>query len=153
MPRLIESRLLRSRLHGALGVVPFVIRLFTGLALVGFGLGKFVDHAQELQDFRSFDVPFPEVAVCVAGLIEIIGGLLLIVGLLTRVAALVVAMNLVAALLTAGLAEGGTFHLVVGPTLMALMLLLVWTGAGALSLDGRLVRRREEAAQPASNTT
>jgi putative oxidoreductase len=135
-------------------VLPLVIRLTCGPALVGFGLGKFVDHAQELQDFRGFGVPLPEVSVYVAGVIELVGGMLLIVGLLTRVAALAVALNLVGALLTAGLTEGGTFHLVVGPTLLALMLVLVGTGAGALSLDGWLVHRYwSRVAQPASNTS
>ena len=144
------SRLFESRVHGAVGLVPLVIRLVTGPALVGFGLGKFADHVQEVRDFQGFGVPLPELSVYLAGAIELVGGLLLIAGLLTRLAALVVALNLMGALLTAGLTEGGTFHLVVGPTLMVLMLVLVWTGAGALSVDGALARR---GAQPASNTT
>ena len=102
-------------------------------------------------DFRGFGVPLPEVAVPLAGTIEVVGGLLVVLGFLTRPAALAVAMNLLGALLTAGVNEGGAFHLVVGPTLTGLMLFLVWSGAGAISFDTHIADRRST--QSPSNTT
>jgi len=52
-------------------------------------------------------------------------------------------MHLLGALLTAGVNEGGTFHLIVGPTLMLAMLVLVVTGAGALGVDNLIAGRRQ----------
>ena len=137
----VPSSLLRSRLTGPAGLVPLAIRLGAGTAVVGFGIGKFADHAKEVTDFRGFGVPMPEIAVSLAGTIETVGGVLVVIGLLTRLGALAIAANLVGALLTAGINEGGTFHLVVGPSIMILMLVLVVTGAGPLSVDERLLRR------------
>jgi len=133
-----------SRVDGPAAFVPLVIRLIAGLYVMGAGFGKFLNHAQEVRDFHGFGVPLPDLAVPLAGTIEVAGGLLVVIGLLTRPAALLVAANLLAALLTAGINVGGTFHLVVGPSLMLAMLVLVWTGAGAYSADGRLRKRRPD---------
>ena len=58
------------------------------------------------------------------------------VGLLTRPAAAVLAVNLVGAIATAGRVDGGSFHLGVGPTLLVAMLFLVWAGPGVLASTG-----------------
>jgi len=106
--------------------------------LVLIGIGKFADHMQEAIDFEHYGVPLPDLAVWVSGVIEVGGGALLVVGLATRLAAALVAGNLVVAIATAGVMEGGTFHLGVGPALLAAMLFLVWAGGGRWSLDARL---------------
>ncbi len=132
------GRLQVSRLRGGAGWVPTVLRVLMGLFLVSTGIGKFTDHAKELADFRSYEVPWPEVAVPTVGIIEIVGGALLVVGLLVRPAAFVLALNMVGALATAGRVEGGSFHLVYAPVVLVAMLFLVWSGAGRLSLDERM---------------
>ena len=123
--------------------MPTVVRVLTGLFFVSTGIGKFADHAKEVTDFRSFEVPWPEVAVPVVGTVELVGGLLLIVGLLTRPAALLLACTMIGALATAGRVEGGSFHLVYPPVLLVLMIFLVWAGPGCLSLDERIAGRRQ----------
>ncbi len=138
----IPAAWLRSRPFGPRGVPALVLRIATGIPLVLFGMGKFVDRAGEVRDFRSFGVPLPSVAVPLAGVIEVLGGIAILVGLLTRPAALVVATNLVVAVLTAGINEGGTFHLVVGPVLLAAMVVIAFVGPGPHSLDARILSRR-----------
>ena len=123
--------------------MPTVVRVLTGLFFVSTGIGKFADHAKEVTDFRGFEVPWPEVAVPVVGTVELVGGLLLIVGLLTRPAALLLACTMIGALATAGRVEGGSFHLVYPPVLLVLMIFLVWAGPGCLSLDERIAGRRQ----------
>ena len=71
---------------------------------------------------------------------ELLGGFLLVVGLFTRLAALILAVNMVGAIATAGRVDGGSFHLGVAPTLLVAMLFLVWAGSGALAVDPKLGR-------------
>ena len=115
-----------------------VVRVVAGVAFILFGIGKFADHMKEALDFDKYGVPLPDIAVWVSGTIEVVGGALLVIGLLTRLAAALLAVNLVVAILTAGVMQGGTFHLGVGPALLVAMLFLIWVGGGALSLDRRL---------------
>ena len=139
----IPRRLLAARPAGVVSAVVLgVVRLVTGVFLVGVGIGKFTDRANEIADFRHYGVPLPDVAVSLAGVVEIAGGVCVIVGFLVRPAAAVVALNLLVALLTAGLTDGGTFHLVVGPVVMVAMVVLVVTGAPAPSVDAWLLSRR-----------
>lgn len=139
--RLQIARLQESRLRGPAAWLPTAVRVVTGLFFVSTGIGKFADHAKEVADFRGFEVPWPEVAVPVVGTVELFGGLLLVVGLLTRPAAFVLASNMIGAFATAGRVEGGSFHLVYPPALLVLMLFVCWAGPGRCSLDGRMRRQ------------
>ena len=127
-----------SRPHGAGAWATTVVRIVTGVLFVTFSLGKFVDHAQESADFDHYGIPAPEVATYLVGALELLGGILLIVGFLTRPAALLLALNLVGAIATAGRVDGGTFHLGVAPAMLVAMLFLVWAGSGRLALDERM---------------
>jgi putative oxidoreductase len=124
-----------SRTQGAGAWATTVVRVVTGVLFVLFSLGKFVDHAQESADFDHYGIPAPEVTTYLVGALELVGGILLVVGLLTRPAALLLALNLVGAIATAGRVDGGTFHLGVGPAMLVAMLFLVWAGSGRLALD------------------
>ncbi len=133
---------LRTRAEGPQAWIVGVVRIAAGAMFVfAFGIAKFTDHAQEVIDFRRFGVPAPGASVVVAGLIEVLAGLALLVGLLTRLSAAALAANLVGALLTAGRNVGGSFHLGVGPALLVLMLGFVWLGGGRPSVDERLLAR------------
>src|SRR4051812_33703067 len=105
-------RLLRPRYEsGPLSIVTAVIRIGAGLFFVSVSLGKFFDHATEAVDFDRYGVPFPDVAVYAVGTIELVGGVLLIIGLLTRPAAAALALTMIGAIATAGVVEGGWFNL------------------------------------------
>jgi putative oxidoreductase len=138
----IPSSWLRTLPNPWAAPLAVVLRLVGGVAMIGFGIGKFTSHASEVVDFRHYGVPFPEVAVPLAGTIETVGGILVLVGLLTRPAAALVALNLLGALLTAGRVDGGRFHLVVGPTFMVMMVAIAILGPGAPSVDARVLAGR-----------
>jgi putative oxidoreductase len=137
MSHLIDQ-LAASRYRGAAAYFTTAVRVVTGALFVAISTGKFVDHMQEAIDFKSYGVPVPDTAVYVVGIVELVGGLLLVVGLFTRVAALFLAANMVGAISTAGVMEGGSFHLGVAPALLVAMLFLLWAGPGALALDAKL---------------
>jgi uncharacterized membrane protein YphA (DoxX/SURF4 family) len=138
----LSSRVLHPRLdRGVPAVLLALVRAATGVFFVSVSTGKFLDHAQEAVDFDRYGVPAPEVAVYAVGVVELAGGLLLVVGLLTRPAALALALTLIGAIATAGRVEGGSFHLGVAPTFLVISLLLTWLGSGRPGLDPLLERR------------
>jgi putative oxidoreductase len=136
----------RPRLHGAAAWVPTVVRVITGALFVSISTGKFTDHAQESVDFDRYGVPVPEVATYLVGTLELVCGALLVIGLLTRPAAVLLAANLVGAITTAGRVEGGSFNLGVAPAMLVAVLFLVWAGSGRLALDARVLPRAGSAA-------
>lgn len=138
----LPATLLRTRDRGPAAVVALVVRVAAGVPILLFGIGKFTSYGSEVSDFRHYGLPLPEVAVVLAGVVEVLGGVAIVTGFLTRIAAGAVALNLLVALLTAGRVDGGTFHLVVGPVLMVACVALVFLGGGLGSADARLLARR-----------
>ena len=132
-----DPRVQRLLTTGA-GPVPLVLRLAAGAVFVAFSVGKFTRHGAEAAGFERYGVPAPELATYLVGLLELLGGLALIAGIGTRVAALLLAANMAVAIATAGRIEGGPVHLGLAPALLVAMLVLVVSGAGALSADRRL---------------
>ena len=129
------ARVFEPRTHGAAAWATTAVRVITGVLFVTFSLGKFVDNAKETADFDHYGIPAPEVATYLVGTLELVCGALLVVGLLTRPAAFLLACNMVGAIATAGRVDGGSFHLGVAPTLLVAMLFLLWAGPGRLAVD------------------
>lgn len=127
-----------SRYHGTGAYVTTAVRVVAGVLFVTFSIGKFSDHMNEAMDFEHYGVPLADVTVYIVGVVELVGGFLLLVGLFTRLAALILAANMVGAIATAGRVDGGSFHLGVAPTLLVAMLFLVWAGSGAFAVDAKL---------------
>lgn len=93
--------------------------------------------------FGHMGVPVPEVSAVVVTLVEFLGGLALIIGLGTRVAAALLAIDMASAILIVHVKNGffapGGVELPL--TLLAANLCLMLAGAGALSGDG-IFRRK-----------
>jgi putative oxidoreductase len=113
-------------------------RLSSGAVFVTFGLGKFLNHSAEVDSFKAYGLPSPDAFVYAIGGIEVVGGLLLILGLATRLAALVLAGNMIGAITVSGIAEGELISLTLAPVLLLAMLYLLWRGPGNRSLDARV---------------
>jgi putative oxidoreductase len=96
--------------------------------------------------FASLGIPAPEVAAVVVSLVETVGGLALILGVLTRLAGVLLAADMLVALLVVHQPNGffagdGGVELVL--VLGAAALALAITGPGALALDSLLPIGRE----------
>jgi len=113
------------------------LRLLAGGVFVAFGVGKFLNHASELASFKTYGLPMPGVFVIAIGVIELAGGALLIAGLLVRPAALVLAGDMVGAIVVSGIAKGEIISLTLAPAELIAMAVLLWTGPGRYALDGR----------------
>ena len=115
--------------------VLLVLRLLSGGVFVVFGIGKFVNHGSELASFKTYGLPAPEAFVVVIGVIELVGGLLLIAGHFTRPAALLLAGDMTGAILVSGLANGELISLTLAPAELVAMLVLTWMGPGRYVID------------------
>lgn len=100
------------------------MRLAAGAIFVIFGLGKFVNHASEVDSFRTYDLPSPDAFVYAIGVIEVVGGLLLILGFGARLAAFVLAGDMVGAIVVSGIGEGELISLTFASALLAAMVFL-----------------------------
>jgi putative oxidoreductase len=140
---------LYSRLDGAEWLWRLIVRLSVGIEFFGSGLGKLGNLPGFVQYFRSLGVPFPEVQAPFVASVELVCGTLLIVGLATRPAALMLCGVMTVAIITAAAPEhhvSATWHGLLEFFYLAewcLLLLLGWlvlAGPGRASLDA-VVRR------------
>ena len=139
MARLASLR--APRLRGCTAWLATLVAFAAGVVLVAFGAGHFANHGSEVADFRAYQVPFAGLAVWAVGVVELSGGIALLLGLFVRPAAAVLAVDLVGVIATAGRVAGGFVNLGLASLLLAAMILLVWAGPGALTLDSALRRR------------
>ena len=123
-----------------------VVRLSVGIEFFGSGLGKLGKLPGFIQYFRSLGIPFPEVQAPFVASVELVCGTLIVVGLLTRPAALMLCGVMVVAIVTAAAPEHhiqATWHGLLEFFYLpewGLLLLLGWlvlAGPGPASLDAR----------------
>jgi len=117
---------------------------------LGFGVAKFPNHAAEFASFRHYPLPAPGLVVYLVGALEIGGGLLLAAGLLTRLAAVTLAVDMIGAVVLSGLARWEVVNLTLAPLLLGTMITLIRFGAGRWSVDGWLAARLGGTAQHAA---
>jgi uncharacterized membrane protein YphA (DoxX/SURF4 family) len=117
---------------------PLVARLVLAAMFVPAGLGKFLNHDTYIERFDRWGFPEPGSVAYMVGAVEVVFGLLMLLGVLPRLAGLVLAGNMAGAFLTAGLVDGGR-DLWLPPVLAVLALFVAWVGAGRLSLHRRVV--------------
>lgn len=140
------SRLARgiSTKLGWLG--PLLVRIIVGLSFAVGGWGKLHNLDGITKYFTSLGIPVPGANAVFVSIVEFVGGLLLIVGLGTRIAALLLIGVMAVAFLTAILPEAqgvlGLFS-TIELTYLVIFVWLVVNGAGAISLDRLLVRRHQ----------
>jgi putative oxidoreductase len=119
----------------------FVLRILTGLFIaLGHGINKIPPPEGFIRIVSSLGFPFPGLFAWIAGLSEFAGGILLILGLLTRPSAfLLIVTMMVAAFLRHSADPFARKELALLYLFIFLFILLV--GAGKFSLD-YLLRRK-----------
>ena len=142
----IPGGLLSSRpTSDPLASIALAVRLVAGLIFVAFGIGKFTSHAMEVTSFEAYGLPAPGLFVYAIGVVELVGGALLLAGLATRLAALVLAGDMVGAIVVSGIGRGEAISLTLAPALLVAMLFLLWAGGGRAALDARFGDRAPRA--------
>jgi putative oxidoreductase len=127
------------------GLVPLLGRVLMSFIFIGSGWGKLMTAGPSIQYMASQGLPAPEAAYGVAVLCELGGGLLILFGLQTRAAALVLALFCVATAFIAHLHPGDMMQMInfMKNICMAggFLQLVAW-GAGSWSLDAVVGARR-----------
>ncbi|MGI8920411.1 MAG: DoxX family membrane protein [Solirubrobacteraceae bacterium] len=119
-----------------------VARVSGAIFIVG-GLVKFVLHGWELDAFRRFGLPAPEVLVIVIGALETAGGVLLLRRSLVAPVALALAVIMAVAVAVSGVGHGDVIpSLTLAPALLVAMIYLLARVARADggAADGTTVR-------------
>lgn len=132
-----------------------ILRIVVGAVFIAHGAQKLFVYgfAGVTGAFGQMGIPMPGLVGPFIALLELFGGLALVFGLLTRLAALGLAFNMLGAILLVHL-KGG-FFLPNGAEFALSLLggaaLLTFTGAGAFSLDALIARRENGAVAEVSN--
>lgn len=132
-----------SSLGRMAGFAPLVLRLVLGFMVAVHGWQKLqAGPAMFAKTLAKLGVPAPELMAWVVTLVELGGGILLIVGLLTRLAALALAIDLVVAILLVKLDVGLIGEMRAGAELdlayIAGFVALLLMGPGSASLDRQM---------------
>jgi uncharacterized membrane protein YphA (DoxX/SURF4 family) len=99
--------------------VPSRVAVVTGVVFFFAGLVKFVFHHWELDAFRSFGLPWPFALEILAGVLETLGGILLVLRYAIAPVAGLLAATMVVAIAASGIGHGDVIpSLTLAPALL-----------------------------------
>ncbi|MEV6413709.1 DoxX family protein [Kribbella sp. NPDC051718] len=138
-------RTLTRPVHAARDLVLLIARVGLGVVFIAHGWQKFRTNGLDgtAAGFDQMGVPAPTLSAYYAAAVELIGGAALVLGVLTTVAGVLLAIDMAGAFLFVHMSNGvfvadGGWELVVVLGLFALALAAI--GAGRFSLDNTLTR-------------
>ena len=123
---------------------PLAVRILVGVAFVLTGWGKLHNLDGTASFFAELHIPLPHFNAVFASTVEFVGGLLLILGLGTRIAALFLIGVMAVAFFTAILPKADSVLDLFSTIELTYLVIFVWlglSGAGKVSLDHLLFRR------------
>ncbi|HEY9385726.1 MAG TPA: DoxX family protein [Nitrososphaeraceae archaeon] len=125
---------------------PLPIRILAGIAFLVAGLPKFENISVNQGFFGSLGLP-PELVLPIA-LLEVIGGIFLLVGVLTRITAAIFIIEMIGAALVVWLSQGFAggpllkqAAILTSSLLTAISISLLLTGPGRISIEWDILKR------------
>src|SRR5260370_12537443 len=134
-------------------LAPLVARIVVGWVFLWAGWGKLQALPRIIEIFRDLGIRYPEVLTPFVSGVEFVGGILLLLGFLTRVAAAPLIVVMVVAVISAKLGDVDSLETLLGfeeVSYLALFLWLAIAGPGPISIDHLLLsnRRRDRTIVP-----
>jgi putative oxidoreductase len=124
-----------------------LVRLYWGWQLVQSGWGKLHNLDKVTEYFTSLGLPMPAKMAVIISCVELFGGIFLAFGLLSRLTALVLTVNLIAAYVIGDrealfsiFSDPDKFYAAAPYTFLVASLIVLIFGAGKASLDTLLIR-------------
>jgi uncharacterized membrane protein YphA (DoxX/SURF4 family) len=105
--------------------VTVATRLAPSIVFLVFGADEFVNHSRNVHSFRTYGLPSPSLFSYAIGTLEIAGALALISGIAMVPVAVVLAGDMVGAIVVSGIALGELVSLTLAPAMLAAMLVLI----------------------------
>ena len=117
---------------------PLAVRIVVGWVFLWSGWTKLNALPRMIENFREWGIPAPEFFTPLASGIEFIGGILLLVGLLTRFAAVPMMIVMAVAIISAKWVEVDSLETFLGFDEVAYLVMFGWlaiAGPGPVSVD------------------
>jgi putative oxidoreductase len=118
---------------------PLPLRIIAGIGFMMHGLPKLLDIPGTQNSFTTMGLP-PDLAIII-GLLEFIGGLAILLGILTRIAAGLLAIDMIGAILSVKLSKGFIGGYELDLLYLAIMISLMITGPGSFSIEKNILKR------------
>lgn len=122
---------------------PLVARITVGWVFLWAGWGKLGAMLQVIENFRGWGVPSPEILAPFVSGLEFVGGILLLLGLFTRLFAAPLIVVMIVAIKSALWEQVDSLESLLGLGEFAYLAIFLWlstAGPGAVSLDYLLQR-------------
>lgn len=126
-----------------------ILRIVLGIAMAVHGWGKLSGGVDGVAGFfGSIGVPLPSLTAWLVTIIELVGGILLILGAATQIASLLIALVLLGAIVFARISgpfiDGGAISWEKEAVFLAAAICLFLSGPGAWSVDDIVIDTRRE---------
>jgi putative oxidoreductase len=138
---------LRKRLLGLVDKIswlgPLLARITVGVVFMGTGWGKLHDLEGTAKHFAEWGIPMPHFNAVLASSTEFFGGLCVLVGLATRLAALPLAFTMLVAIVAAKRGDIDDVSTLLGFDEFAYLVMFLWlalAGPGKASLDALIAK-------------
>jgi putative oxidoreductase len=121
---------------------PLLMRLIVGYTFMLTGWGKLTNLAQVTENFVGWGIPFPKILTPFVSGVEFFGGVMLILGLFTRIPSAILAVVMLVAIKTAKWGDVDSLETLLGFEEMTYFAAFMWlaiAGPGNASLDRLLV--------------
>lgn len=147
-PLLVSARLRAEHVLARLDFLgPLIARITLGVLFISTGWGKVHNLEKVAAFFAELHIPAPAIQATFVSYVELIGGALVLIGLVTRLAAVPLLISMAVAIATAKAAEvhglPDLFGLVEW-TYLAMLAWLALAGPGRASLDRLIFGRSEQ---------
>ena len=122
---------------------PLAVRVVVGWVFLWSGWTKLHILPRMIENFREWGIPAPEVLTPFVAGMEFVGGLLLLLGLLTRFVAVPMMVIMVVAVIAAKWADVDSLETLLGFEEVSYFVMFAWlgiAGPGSVSLDHLLLR-------------
>ena len=128
---------------------PLAARIVVGWVFLWSGWGKLHALPKMIENFIEWHIPYPEILTPFVSGVEFFGGLLLLLGLFTRIAAVPLVIVMIVAIAAAKWAAVDSLETLLGFEEASYLVLFGWLavyGPGPVSLDAVLQNRFGDAA-------
>jgi putative oxidoreductase len=119
-------------------LAPLAVRITVGVVFMGTGWTKLHNLPAITKNFTALGIPAPEILTPFVSGVEFVGGLLLLVGLLTRFAAVPLMIVMVVAIVSAKLGDIDSLETFLGFEEVSYFVMFAWlaiAGPGPVSID------------------